>query len=223
MSNPGTFGERHHRQRVNLFEEYCLTSVRAQVSQDFTWIIYFDPQTSAWLRERIDERTRDGSYTPIFRASVGSSELVEDMRRLVGTPGTTLPTTNVDNDDGLAIDLRDRLQKAVTPHERAAIYLINGLIKSQNGLYLHTDRHNAFCSVREGWESTQTCWSDWHNLPAQSMATLEVVASRLGCRWCMAPTSATEFVAGWFLRALTSPGSRTSLPMSACRRGSPDP
>ncbi len=55
--------ERHPRQsgwledRVELFERYCLPSVAAQTDRRFSWIIYFDPQSPAWLRQRIEGHT----------------------------------------------------------------------------------------------------------------------------------------------------------------------
>jgi hypothetical protein len=160
------------RDRVELFEQYCLPSVRAQKNQNFHWIIYFDPQSPSWLRARIAEH---GSvYTPIFRESVTNAELIDDMRSVVGTQRSELITTNLDNDDGIAYDFVDRLQSASTPYPRTAIYLRNGLIKNSSMLYFRSDRMNAFCSVREGWDDPRTCWTDWHNLLANSMPIVVV-------------------------------------------------
>ncbi|MBY8850425.1 putative rhamnosyl transferase, partial [Saccharothrix sp. MB29] len=39
--------------RVGLFERYCLPSVAAQTSSDFRWLIYFDPESPQWLKDRI--------------------------------------------------------------------------------------------------------------------------------------------------------------------------
>jgi hypothetical protein len=161
------------RDRVALFEQYCLPSVQAQLNRDFHWIVYFDPQSPAWLRERID-RQAEGSYRPIFRTSVSNTELVADLRGVVGERRPILMTTNLDNDDGIAIDFTERLQKCAVEHDRSAVFLVNGLIKSASALYLQTDPHNAFCSVLESWSSPRTCWADWHNLLGRSMATVEV-------------------------------------------------
>jgi Putative rhamnosyl transferase len=160
------------RDRVELFERYAIPSVRSQNNQNFHWIIYFDPGSSSWLKARIADH---GSvYTPIFRESVTNAQLLDDIRSVVGTQRSELITTNLDNDDGIAFDFVDQIQSAVTTHPRTAIYLANGLIKNSSLLYARTDRMNAYCSVREDWEGARTCWTDWHNLLANSMATMVV-------------------------------------------------
>jgi hypothetical protein len=160
--------------RVELFERYCLPSVLAQTNQNFSWIIYFDPQSPAWLLNRIDGYAASGAFLPLFRASVDRPELLADVRAASPEQRDLLITTNLDNDDGLAIDFVDRLQSAEIAHPRAAVYLTTGLISSQGGLYLRRDRHNAFCSVRESSVDPVTCWSDWHNLLGRSMPVVEL-------------------------------------------------
>jgi N-acetylglucosaminyl-diphospho-decaprenol L-rhamnosyltransferase len=160
--------------RVDLFERYCLPSVRAQSNQNFSWIIYFDPQSPAWLLNRIDGYATEGVCRPIFRATVDRPQLLADVRAASLVERDLLITTNLDNDDGLAVDFVDRLQRAEIDHPRAAVYLTNGLISSQDGLYLRRDRHNAFCSVRESSLDPVTCWSDWHNLLGRSMPVVEL-------------------------------------------------
>ncbi|RKT68868.1 putative rhamnosyltransferase [Saccharothrix variisporea] len=148
-------------ERVGLFERYCLPSVRAQTSADFRWIIYFDPESPEWLKDRI--REHGDTYTPIFREQVSREELLEDIAKLFPTRGDALLTTNLDNDDGLATDFVARLQAVRTTAPRTALYLANGLVKSPTGLYAHRDPDNAFASVLESWDAPITCWADWHN------------------------------------------------------------
>lgn len=161
-------------QRVGLFERFCLPSVRAQKDRDFHWVIYFDPDSPQWLRDRITAQTRDGTYVPIFRATVSNDELISDIRSVIGSRGEYLITTNLDNDDAVAHDFTSRLRAVSTPYDRAAIYLTHGLIKHSDEVYFRRDRRNAFCSVRESWESPRTVWSEWHNLLGRTMPAVEV-------------------------------------------------
>ncbi len=161
------------RDRIELFEEFCLPSVRAQTVEDFSWIIYLDPASPSWLRERMSMHARDGTFVPIYRESVERDELLADIAGVVGTRRAHLITTNLDNDDGLARDFVERVGRVATNGERAAIYLTHGLIKHDSRLYLRVDRHNAFCSVREPWESAVTCWSAWHNALGRAMPVVE--------------------------------------------------
>lgn len=162
------------RTRLALFERYCVPSVLAQTNRNFTWVIYFDPESPPWLLETIEGHRDAGTFVPLFRASVDNAELVEDLRRVVGTPRAELITTNLDNDDGIAVDFIDRLQSGAPPPEPTAVYLTRGLIASPTGLYRRIDRHNAFCSVRETWTAPRTCWLDWHDLLPRHLPVREI-------------------------------------------------
>lgn len=162
------------RSRMDLFERYCVPSVAAQTNQNFVWLIYFDPQSPHWLLERIEEYRAKGTFVPVFRPTFDATELVADIRSVVGEPRSELITTNLDNDDGLAVDFVERLQAGPPPPERTALYFSRGLIKSPEGLYLRVDRRNAFCSVREAWLAPGTCWLDWHDLLPRHMPVQEI-------------------------------------------------
>ncbi len=152
------------RRRVELFEKFCVPSVRAQTNRNFHWIVYFDPQSPAWLLERNARFAAEGLFVPVYRESVSPEQLVGDLRAVTGGTGSVLITTNLDNDDGIAVDFVDRIQNCTPTGTRDAVYLGRGLILSPHDLHLRTDRHNAFCSVREGWDAPGTCWLDWHDL-----------------------------------------------------------
>jgi hypothetical protein len=160
--------------RVELFERYCLPSVRAQTNQNFSWIVYFDPESPLWLMERIATDPAWKICRPIFRSTVNRAELLSDIRAGLDKNRPILITTNLDNDDGLATDFVDRLQRIQTPLPRAAVYFANGLIARGNETYLRRDRLNAFCSVRETLADPVTCWSDWHNLLGRSMPVMQL-------------------------------------------------
>jgi hypothetical protein len=151
------------RQRVELFDRYCLPSVMGLEGPLPHWLVYLDPQSPAWLLERMRAHEAEGVLTPVLREEVPREALLEDLRRLVPDPGEALVTTNLDNDDGLAPDFSRRVRRAGAEHERCAIYLVEGLIATERHLYRRTDRDNAFCSVRESWDDPVTAWSAYHN------------------------------------------------------------
>lgn len=148
--------------RVALFERYCLPSVIAQREQNVHWLVYFDPASPDWLKSWVDATCGD-TFVPIYRTKVEHADLVDDMDQLIPSKARTLITTNLDNDDGLGLNLVRRLQECAWPRPKTAVYFARGLIKSHSGLYLRTDPENAFCSVRETWDEPMTCWKDWHN------------------------------------------------------------
>ena len=155
--------------RSELFEKYCLPSVQHQTAPNLHWIIYFDPQSPDWFKTRVERWSADGTFLPIFRTSVSPTELLEDIRSVVGIPSRFLLTTNLDNDDGLAIDFAARLQASSGLNQRTALYLADGLIISNGRAYRRVDKDNAFCSVVESWDAPVTCWADAHNMLERTM------------------------------------------------------
>jgi N-acetylglucosaminyl-diphospho-decaprenol L-rhamnosyltransferase len=160
--------------RVALFERYCIPSVLAQRNRGFKWLIYFDIESPRWLKRKVAEHTASGIYTALFRTSVSPVELEDDIESAFGGRRANLLTTNLDNDDCLAVDFIERLQVVIPSIQRRAIFFVHGLIMNDHALYLRTDRHNAFCSVLEPWDAPRTCWFDWHNLLPRTMPVLEL-------------------------------------------------
>ncbi len=162
------------RERIALFERYTVPSIRAQTRPGLTWLVFLDPESPQWLRERIEHHAEAGVLRPLYRTEVTWQSAVEDIRATVARTGDVLVTTNLDNDDGLADDFAARVCSAPTPHPRTALFLTRGLITGDHGLYLNIDPHNAFCSVREPWADPVTCWADWHNLLPRRMPAIEL-------------------------------------------------
>lgn len=166
------------RDRQELFEKYCLPAVASQTTQDFQWIIYLDTQSPAWLKKRMAELAMGGLFTAIYRDEVPHDTLVDDLRQVTGSRGDMLLTTNLDNDDGIAVDFVQRLQSSVHAGPRQALYLSYGLIQQGERLFLRKDSRNAFCSVAERWDPVlATCWADWHTKLGDQMPVQEIGGS----------------------------------------------
>ena len=106
--------------------------------------------------------------------SVSEEELLADIRDTLPERGDYLITTNLDNDDGLAVDFSERTRSVSTPDRQAVIYQTVGLIKSPDGVFLRRDRHNAFCSVRSSWDDAVTAWSEYHNEFPRVMPSVQI-------------------------------------------------
>ena len=166
------------RERVGLFERYCLPSVLGQTERHFSWIIYFDDASPQWLKEWAGSKAAAGAFIPIYRPEVPRSALLADLAQTGIAGETFLLTTNLDNDDGLALNFVEMVQAAAASiNERTAIYLTRGLIRGPAGLYIRQDRDNAFCSVVEPMQAPVTCWTDWHNRLSQTMPTRRIAGS----------------------------------------------
>lgn len=163
------------RERVELFERYCVPSVKAQTTRNFSWIVYYDPASPAWLRDQISVHANVGTFIPVFRESASTDEILRDIRRVSESNANDLLTTNLDNDDAIAVNFIAQVQAAQTTASTVAIYLENGLIRRGSRLYTHRYRRNAFNSVRTPWEDpVATCWSEWHTHFDNRMPVVEV-------------------------------------------------
>lgn len=162
------------RNRIQLFETYCLPSVIAQSQKNFHWIIYLDPQSPAWLVQRIGELSVGGRFHPIYREEVDALDLLKDIRDVTGQSAKHLLTTNLDNDDGLSSDFVARVQAIEAPELPSVVFFTAGLVKCNNSLFLRTDRRNAFCSVLSDWNEPTTCWSSWHDQIGKTMPSIRV-------------------------------------------------
>lgn len=164
------------RERVELFLRYTVPSVEAQTAS-IRWIVYLDPASPEWLLERLAPVVARGTFTPLYRESVSTAQIVSDARELTGVRGDVLLTTNLDNDDAIAADFAARLQALAVPGERRALYLADGLILRGAEVYLRRDRENAFASVAEPWDAPVTAWCDWHNLLRRHMPAVSATGA----------------------------------------------
>jgi hypothetical protein len=134
--------------RFELFDRYCLPSVREQTCSEFQWVIFFDAETPEPFRSRA-ELLRDARTHVIFVKTL-SGDLIRETIRTLSSDVSQLITTRLDNDDGLALDAVSRLQENLRDSpDRYYLNVEEGLILSGKRLYLRRDRHNAFVSLVE--------------------------------------------------------------------------
>jgi hypothetical protein len=136
------------RRRFELFEAHCLPSLAAQTERRFHWVIYFDDQTPAEFRERIEALRRIQPFTPYYTANFPAEGWPRSLRETFPDRPEWILTTRVDNDDGLAVDYVARAQEALRdgPAARGALNFRNGLILRAGRVYAHAHPCNAFFS-----------------------------------------------------------------------------
>lgn len=141
--------------RFDLFERYCLPGMAAQTEQNFEWIIYFDEATPQEFKDRIARlqqvRPFIAYYTPLFPANGWRDSLFAS----VPARPASLLTTNLDNDDSLAIDYVARLHAAAAPFAggpRHGLNFLNGFVLSGPRLYAHEHPSNAFTNLIEPFD-----------------------------------------------------------------------
>jgi Putative rhamnosyl transferase len=148
------------RQRFDLFERYCLPSVKAQVGAAFTWLVLFDAASPTWVKGRV------AGYGSILQPIYLSGPVTDDtIAKVVKSTGYIsakyLITTRLDNDDAIASDHVVSIQKAFNYQRRQFLAFPLGLQLYRGSLYHVYWRSNPFLSlierVGEGLSVTTVC------------------------------------------------------------------
>ena len=141
--------------RFELFEWICLPAIAAQTNQNFLWIIYFDEHTPQVFKDRIAKLQETfpfvAYYTGLFPGD-GWPRSVREVLAERGIEPEVILSTRLDNDDGLALDYVDRIQKAAEGQDITGPTFFNiraGCIMGNDRIYTIDHPSNAFFSVAE--------------------------------------------------------------------------
>lgn len=135
-----------HR-RLELFAQYTLPSFGAQSVREFRWLVLTDSASPEWFRAKLAGMAR-GLFEIVevegaFDAQVAGSI----VRERLTTP--LVLTTRVDNDDAVARDFVETIQRAAVPAERKFINLVDGAQLGPKGVYQRPYTQNPFISLVE--------------------------------------------------------------------------
>ncbi len=138
--------------RFALFEDFCLPSVAAQTSRDFTWIVYFDKDTPDQFKDRVAELQRAVPFEAYYTGLFPASGWPQSLQQVLGSMPPRILTSRLDNDDALARDYMERTADAaagLNPDPRTAIVITEGFIRSGARAYRIRHPCNAFTSWLE--------------------------------------------------------------------------
>ena len=121
--------------RFELFETYCLPSVKAQTCKNFKWLVYFDIDTPSLFKARI-ALYQNGfeNYSPRFIAGMDAFKysIKDDIALDAG--GGVIITTRLDNDDAIHETFIAKVQFKIQ-----ACNILQGVIDIPNGYCLQLD------------------------------------------------------------------------------------
>ena len=141
--------------RFDLFERYCLPSVKGQTCQDFEWIVLFDSKTPEEFLYRIGEYQKEcPQLVPVFVEPENGHLFAQIFREEVVKRLTSkrVVTTYLDNDDALNVRFVEDVQ------QRALSVSDGTFMNYSDGYQFYTDyqylmqihyRRNHFMSVVE--------------------------------------------------------------------------
>lgn len=116
--------------RFQLFENYCLPSIKSQTYQEFEWIVLFDSMTPERYKDRIACFQKEcPQLIPIFVEPEKGRFFVDIFREeiLKRVKAKRIITTYLDNDDALNVRfLEDLQQRATMMDDETFIYYDDG-------------------------------------------------------------------------------------------------
>ena len=172
--------------RFEVFERYCLPSVAAQTSGNFTWLCLFDAATPESCRRRIEGyKTRCPQFEAVYYTAAQAANLTENLRTTIAPPPPPpklLITTNLDNDDAFSSDVVELLQRELRPAPGKRIYSL------LYGYQYFTDRrfalkmrytNNHFLTLAEPFDAhTETIISYRHTKAIRQLPTTYLSTAR---------------------------------------------
>lgn len=156
---PGQWEDGWFERRFELFERYCLPSMLAQTSQDFTWLVFCDPSTPEEVVERLRGYSDRITVAECRRQSSIRGKAPDDLRDLdkfVDPGSAVVITTRLDSDDALNRHAIEQIQGhapayAESPGEHLLhTFPLGCKLDAVNGQAYRTwYRQNAFLSLFE--------------------------------------------------------------------------
>lgn len=162
--------------RFGLFEQFCLPSIAGQTERNFHWLIYFDKDTPAEFRDRIERDRQIYNFTPRYVAMFDKAMIADDVKALA-TPGEALiVTTRLDNDDALSNDFVAQVQAAAKDAPaQTVLNFTQGIAMRKGRLYTAADHSNPFTSlVERDLASVETIWAKPHHELGQKWKITQV-------------------------------------------------
>lgn len=161
--------------RFELFEQFCLPSVRGQRNQAFEWLVFLDPETPQLYREKILAYSSWRNFVPVYLLSPDRSSVIEAVRSRLEPESTHLITSRLDNDDAICADFVRLIQERFRGQDREFLNFRSGCVWSEGRVYSREDRSNPFISfVEKTQHGVKTVWQGEHDSLAKFGPVVQV-------------------------------------------------
>jgi hypothetical protein len=161
-NNEKVLSEEWLKDRFELFENYCFSSVKNQVNQNFKWLVFFDINTPNNYKQRVQELQESYSnFVPFFIDGMNNflPEIVKNIK-LLDTKEYCI-TSRLDNDDSLHKDYINTIQSYFAKQDHFAIDLIDGYTLQTGSTVrfgFKKQLFNPFISLIEKKENLKSVW-----------------------------------------------------------------
>lgn len=171
-----------HKNRFELFTNFCVPTIASQSNKNFEWLVFFDTSTKDSFRKIIKDIEKQlPNFKPIFVD--GMDNFLPTIKSLVSSCSSEyIITSRVDNDDCLSKNFIESVQKKFESQHFLAIDYIKGYTlqiqpKIKLGYKLH--QYNPFTSLIEINKNPKTIWSIPHNYWKHESSILQIKNERV--------------------------------------------
>ena len=156
--------------RFDLFKKYCFPSVVNQKNQHFSWLVFFDIDTSSEYRNIISRMSDEYSnLVPLFIDGNKSlqSSLKDYVLKHLDKTDEFFITTRLDNDDAIHLDFTETIQRVAVKKDKTIVDIRKGYqLNISGGVHEYrrlSNSFNPFVSLVEKAENFDTVISRKHN------------------------------------------------------------
>jgi len=170
--------------RIELFTNFCLPSVVAQVNKNFKWLIFFDISTPNTYKDYLETLLGKYSFIKYFYID-GISEFVPSIQDFIKRDAKDIPyiiTSRIDNDDCISKFYIQQIQDHFNEQERTIIDCIKGFTLQLKPCYMLGKKDhifNPFISLIEKNDKPTTVWGKRHAHWKKEKHILQIRDSRL--------------------------------------------
>lgn len=154
------------RDRLRWFEQFTVPSIMAQTVKPDSWIIFCDSESPEWLLNRLPTFATVSLVRGVFTPAVAAGAVPAAVGPLI--------TTRLDNDDAIAVDYIEAVQREAPV--AGYVNFVHGLQLSGDRLYRRSDPSNAFIS-RVEQHPIETVFAHPHRLIIERHSVRQVRAA----------------------------------------------
>jgi len=175
--NVAVLTEEWHKNRFELFTNYCFPSVKAQTNKNFLWMVFFDINTPETYKSIISSLQKEmNNFVPLYID--GMNQFLPSIKSYIKNfKEDYIITSGLDNDDCLSRKYIDEVQNKFDKQDFMALDFIDGFtIQTQSNIKLGKKLHqyNPFISLIEKNNNPRTVCDVSHRIWKKESRILQI-------------------------------------------------
>ncbi len=170
------------QRRFELFEEFCLPSLKVQTDQNFEWLILFSETTPSLFKDRIFSWANEfPNLKPIFMYDGENikKRVIKEIKTRCGSSETHVITARLDNDDAYHRSMIDRIRAEFTGQTNEFLnFPIGAQMDIEQGIMTRVEKmSNPFMARVEQLDSHLATVMDGNHKDVESLGVIRNIYS----------------------------------------------